>query len=177
MENEINKNEINKNESNKNICDENNLDKKTKSNMEQPNDMQVQVTNVKKEDGTQGIADGSIGKFKDTESLLNAYNSLQAEFTRKCQKLSELEKQSQIPDKDLSQVSKINGQENSNQKQYVELNDDLKETLIKDYLENLKKTTTPTVISDTTGSGIPLNAPPKPKSLEEAKSFVKNLFQ
>ena len=35
---------------------------------------------------------GSLGKFKDTESLLNAYNSLQAEFTRKCQKLSELEK-------------------------------------------------------------------------------------
>ncbi len=35
--------------------------------------------------------DGSLGKFKDAESLLVAYNNLQAEFTKKCQKLSELE--------------------------------------------------------------------------------------
>ena len=37
--------------------------------------------------------DGSLGKFKDTASLLSAYNSLQAEFTKKCQKLSEITKQ------------------------------------------------------------------------------------
>lgn len=35
---------------------------------------------------------GSLGKFKDAESLLTAYNNLQAEFTRKCQKLKEFEK-------------------------------------------------------------------------------------
>ena len=40
------------------------------------------------------LDDGSpLGKFKDAKSLLNAYNSLQSEFTKKCQKLSELEKQ------------------------------------------------------------------------------------
>ena len=36
---------------------------------------------------------GSLGKFKDAESLLEAYNNLQAEFTRKCQKLSEVSKE------------------------------------------------------------------------------------
>ena len=36
---------------------------------------------------------GSLGKFKDADSLLSAYNCLQAEFTKKCQKLSELSKQ------------------------------------------------------------------------------------
>ena len=36
---------------------------------------------------------GSHGKFKDADTLLSAYNSLQAEFTRKCQRLSALEKQ------------------------------------------------------------------------------------
>ena len=36
---------------------------------------------------------GSLGKFKDAESLLAAYNNLQAEFTKKCQKLSALEKE------------------------------------------------------------------------------------
>ena len=36
---------------------------------------------------------GSLGKFEDAESLLAAYNNLQAEFTKKCQKLSALEKE------------------------------------------------------------------------------------
>lgn len=46
-----------------------------------------------KAEGVQNSTDGSInlGKFKDAESLLKAYNSLQTEFTKKSQKLSELE--------------------------------------------------------------------------------------
>ena len=35
---------------------------------------------------------GSLNKFKDVKSLEEAYVNLQSEFTRKCQKLSELEK-------------------------------------------------------------------------------------
>ena len=37
--------------------------------------------------------DSMLGKFKDAKSLLDAYNSLQAEFTRKSQKLAELQKE------------------------------------------------------------------------------------
>ena len=48
-----------------------------------------------------GLSDGSpIGKFKDVNMLLSAYNSLQAEFTKKCQKLAEYEKKqdnTQVP--------------------------------------------------------------------------------
>ena len=33
-----------------------------------------------------------VGKFKSVDDLLDAYNNLQAEFTRKCQRLSALEK-------------------------------------------------------------------------------------
>ena len=33
----------------------------------------------------------SLGKFKDVNALLNAYNSLQAEFTKRCQRIKELE--------------------------------------------------------------------------------------
>lgn len=45
------------------------------------------------EDNVSQNVKGSInlGKFKDAESLLKAYNSLQAEFTKKSQRLSELE--------------------------------------------------------------------------------------
>lgn len=45
---------------------------------------------IEKEVATCPQQNGSqFGKFKDAESLLSAYNSLQAEFTRKCQKLSQ----------------------------------------------------------------------------------------
>lgn len=41
------------------------------------------------------IQEGSMfGKFKDAKNLLEAYNNLEAEFTRKCQKLAEFEKKS-----------------------------------------------------------------------------------
>ncbi len=57
---------------------------------EQPNlDSEVQKDCIS---GTANLeSDGSLGKFKDAQSLLNAYNNLQAEFTKKCQKLSALE--------------------------------------------------------------------------------------
>ena len=36
---------------------------------------------------------GDFGKFKDAKGLLEAYNSLQSEFTRRCQKVKELERE------------------------------------------------------------------------------------
>ena len=39
-------------------------------------------------------SDATIGKFKDAESLLKAYNSLEAEFTKKSQRLKALESES-----------------------------------------------------------------------------------
>lgn len=56
----------------------------------------VQVADAKVEEGTTCLNEGShLGKFKDADSLLSAYNNLQAEFTKKCQKLSEIEKGTQ----------------------------------------------------------------------------------
>ena len=63
---------------------------------EQPQELDnVPVADAKIDDSTTSSNnDGSqLGKFKDAQSLLFAYNNLQAEFTKKCQRLSELEKQ------------------------------------------------------------------------------------
>ena len=65
---------------------------------EQPENLNmgnVQKEIVETEEGTTCPIkeQGSLGKFKDAESLLSAYNNLQAEFTKKCQKLSEVTKQ------------------------------------------------------------------------------------
>ena len=64
---------------------------------EQPNVLEptsnVAEASVDKSAGV-GETEGSpIGKFKNADSLLSAYNELEKEFTKKCQKLSELEKQ------------------------------------------------------------------------------------
>lgn len=48
-----------------------------------------------------------LGKFKNPQALLDAYNNLQAEFTKKCQKLSQLEKETstqQQPNKEQLDV-------------------------------------------------------------------------
>ena len=62
---------------------------------EQPNCIQSHTADA---DYIKGDTDAnersSLGKFKSVQDLLNGYNSLQSEFTRKCQKLSELEKNS-----------------------------------------------------------------------------------
>ena len=51
---------------------------------EKENESVQKVTEVEK-------ADISLGKFKDVNALLNAYNSLQSEFTKRCQRIKELE--------------------------------------------------------------------------------------
>ena len=44
-------------------------------------------------ESTENQADSTFGRFKDAKTLLDAYTSLQAEFTRKCQKLADLQKE------------------------------------------------------------------------------------
>lgn len=51
-----------------------------------------------------------IGKFKDTESLLKAYNNLQAEFTKKSQRLAELETESEQKQKEKIRQAEIDKQ-------------------------------------------------------------------
>lgn len=54
---------------------------------------QSETGGIGSEDLCSEVAEGSsFGKFNSAEELLSAYNNLQAEFTRKCQKLSELKK-------------------------------------------------------------------------------------
>ena len=61
-----------------------------KLNIEQTDFVKAQAAEAENDSGASG-EEVSYGKFKNAESLLNAYNSLQAEFTRRCQRLKELE--------------------------------------------------------------------------------------
>ncbi len=76
-------------------------------NWEQPQSEQAidNIVEDKEEikDATTSQEGSHLGKFNSPEDLLNAYNNLQAEFTRKCQKLSEIQKQ--ISEKDEQETS------------------------------------------------------------------------
>ena len=79
-------------------------------NGEQPENLNVQTVATDGEKGTEKSDYGSpLGKFKDLDSLLNAYNELQSEFTRKCQRLSETEKKLQ----EVNGVSSSGAEENT----------------------------------------------------------------
>ena len=54
---------------------------------------QLNTEPEKNEQDSENSNSSIFGKFKDAQTLLEAYNSLQAEFTRKSQKLSEIQKQ------------------------------------------------------------------------------------
>lgn len=69
-------------------------------NREQPMEEQTNALNKAEDEsvasdiGSQNNGSaGEYGKFKSPEALLDAYNNLEKEFTRKCQRLSELEKE------------------------------------------------------------------------------------
>lgn len=49
------------------------------------------------ESATDNESTVSVGKFANSEELLKAYNSLQSEFTKKCQQLRALEARSETP--------------------------------------------------------------------------------
>ena len=83
----------------------------------------------------------AYGKFKTPEALLEAYNNLQAEFTRKCQKLSEFEKEKTV-EKNLSEDEINDGlskflEKNSDAKNYSEqLVEKVREEKSRDPFEN-----------------------------------------
>lgn len=66
-------------------------------NLEQPileTGSEVFLNSTEKDENLSENQDGSmLGKFNDAKSLLEAYNNLEAEFTRKSQKLSEFQKE------------------------------------------------------------------------------------
>ena len=116
-----------------------------------------------------GESSGSIGKFRDTEALLTAYNNLQAEFTRKCQRLAEYESAAKATQE------RITFADSAEIMEYVKANAQLQNQIITDYLTaNIQPA--PTLISSRVGGGIPLVAPPKPTTLAEAREIAKNYF-
>lgn len=86
---------------------------------EQPTSNSATAEQSAQEERAETFEKGSLGKFKDTESLLSAYNNLQAEFTRKCQTLSQLQKETDNVNKQDKQITPVYLNDDWNEKVFA----------------------------------------------------------
>ena len=136
------------------------------------------------------VSSDTFGKFKDAKSLLSAYNSLQSDYTRKCQLLSNLNKtleNNQTKEEDSSsdkaqkdypfKFSALSKEEQESVLQeYIFANPDLKDKVLAKYFEELSLPHSPRLMAGDRGSGFVLSQREKPKDLEEAGQIAKNLL-
>ncbi|MBE7076135.1 MAG: hypothetical protein E7375_03635 [Clostridiales bacterium] len=99
-----------------------------------------QMQGLNEQDTNEAERGVPIGKFKNAEDLYEAYNNLQAEFTRKCQRLSALEKDKMLisPEEKLEEEFNAFLSQNEDATLYA---DELKARVLQD--ESLKNQDAP----------------------------------
>lgn len=114
----------------------------------------------------------ALGKFKDVQTLIKAYSDLEAEFTRRCQRLKELEcgnKADGAPDGAQNPPSP-----KSDEERIAEALADgkVRDAIIGNYLKGLAANTVPLA-----GGGGGVSAPrTTPKSVREAGNLAKRFL-
>ena len=116
-------------------------------------------------------SDVSLGKFKDVNALLEAYNSLQSEFTKRCQKLKELE--ARVITDDKVNPSEKEG-DNDLSQQDTTLKD--KDQVLKEYLFDILGKKPKAIVLDRQGVGAKTPTS-KPTTISQAGNIAKEYFQ
>ena len=122
------------------------------------------------------LEEGKLGKFKDVNALLDAYNSLQSEFTKRCQKIKELEgKLAESENKTTTQNT--NEKSENEQAQAVEVGEKTvdKDDVLKEYLLDVLGKKPKAIVMDGAGAGVKTPVS-RPKTIEEAGNLAKNLL-
>lgn len=115
----------------------------------------------------------SLGKFKDVNSLLKAYNSLEAEFTKRCQRIKELEGAVKFDKAENPAPTETDGN--------TECEKDTKKTetketeILKEYLKGVLGAKQQAVILGLEGVGVKTPAQ-KPTTIEQAGMLAKQIF-
>ncbi len=131
-------------------------------------------TNVEKKEEQTGQV--SLGKFRDAETLLSAYNSLQSEFTKRCQRVKELE--GMLNSFDKTQQSAVPKEEATGENTVATkiISEEEREEILKDYLKGVASKKQSAIILDGVGAGLKTLAK-KPKTFAEAGEIVKEMFK
>ena len=115
-----------------------------------------------------GAAAG-LGKFQSVDALLTAYQALEAEFTRRSQRLKELEAGNKA--QDMPEAGAPSRE--SNLIEAALADEKVKAAVIEDYLKTVAARKGGPLIPRGVGSTAPKNAP---KSVKEAGALVKNFL-
>lgn len=128
------------------------------------------------------IAATDLGKFKDVQALMDAYTALEAEFTRRSQRLKELENATKehVPTADAANGAALpqaqtenSGGETVGSAVQPQISDELKNAIIEEYLSGvLSRRSVPFV----TGGSVVSAERRTPKNLKEAGALAKNYF-
>ena len=123
-------------------------------------------------------AAAELGKFKDVKALMEAYQALEAEFTRRSQRLKELEasKETEAPAavaENAEAPSREAEKESGAEITLSMLGDEVKNAVIEEYLDGVfKKRGVPFV----TGGGAVATPRRTPTTLKEAGALAGKLF-
>ncbi|MBQ9485411.1 MAG: hypothetical protein IJU83_01080 [Clostridia bacterium] len=112
-----------------------------------------------------------MGKFKDVNALLSAYNSLQAEFTKRCQRVKELEaEKAATADKKIpTETAAADAEPRSG------ITEEEKEEFIKGYLKEVLGSKSKAIVLDGLGTGVKTPVY-RPRTVEEAGRLAKDLL-
>lgn len=106
----------------------------------------------------------SYGKFKDASALLSAYNSLEAEFTKRCQKIKELEAQLSVADKGIAPAQTDELEEQPS-----------KDDILKSYVKEVLLRKQSAIVLD--GTGIGFKTPvQRPRTFEQAGKLASEIL-
>ena len=124
------------------------------------------VQEKQSEQSEKGAETVSVGKFKDADALLKAYNSLQSEFTKRCQRVKELE--SAFAEKNAPGI-------NTAEKDAQGITEKEKEEILKGYLQSVLDAKSKAIVMDGAGT-ISKTPTSKPKTLADAGEYAKKYF-
>ena len=115
----------------------------------------------------------SWGKFKDVDALLSAYGSLEAEFTKRCQRIKELEGALALSEDKGNPPTKEQGIKEQPQK---EISKEEKEEILKEYLYSVLGRKQSAIVMD--GNGVGVKTPrERPKTIHEAGLIAREMFK
>ena len=121
----------------------------------------------------ENTAAAELGKFKDVQTLLKAYSDLEAEFTRRSQRLKELEK----GNKAEAEPDGVKAEPSRTEEELVGIalsNGKVRDAVIGEYLKSLQSQAGAPVTAGGGGVSAPRNTP---KSVKEAGRLAREFLR
>ena len=132
------------------------------------------IQGVSKNVGDETVGEVSLGKFKDINALLSAYNSLQSEFTKRCQKVKELEDRVKALDKDNS--PKVEPESTVKDDMVKGITPEEKEEILRGYLKDVLSLKSKAIVMGDVGTGVK-SPTTKPKTVEQAGLLAREFLE